>query len=95
MSKNLISTLVKLGVASLIVGTILGVTKINPLDFWEGVIISAREMFRSLFGIGWDGVKTVVSYTALGAVVVIPIWLIAKLTKRYRPKKDDPKNNRP
>ena len=79
------STVLKLGIASLIVGTVLAVVGANPFEFWEGVWNSVRETFEAVFGIGWEGLQKVVSYTLFGAVVVLPIWLVTVLLKRRKP----------
>lgn len=77
-------TIIKLGIASLVVGTILGVAGANPFEFWEGVWASISQTFVAIYDVGWEGIKTAVYYTAIGAVVVIPIWIIVSLLKRRK-----------
>jgi hypothetical protein len=36
-------------------------------------------MIRSLIGSGWDAVRTIGEFALYGAMVVVPVWLIARL----------------
>lgn len=92
MGRFTFTTLMKLLIASLIVGTVLGVIGANPFDFWRGVLDTITETFETIYDVGWDGIRKLVSYTVIGAVVVVPLWLVSNLLKK-RPGKDsrDPK----
>ncbi|MGV6819967.1 MAG: DUF6460 domain-containing protein [Parvularcula sp.] len=91
MSKINWTTLIKLAVASLIVGTILGLVGADPFDFWEDAWAWVVGGFRTVFGAGWEGLKTAARYMFFGAGVVVPIWLVATLWNRRPRRKPDTK----
>lgn len=68
-------TLVKLLVVSLIVGFIMTVFGIYPLDIVEGV----RNFFLELWYRGFAALGRVGDYLLLGATVVIPIFIVLRL----------------
>ncbi len=78
------STVIKLAVASLIVGTVLAVVGADPIDFWRGLYETLRETLGAIFGFGINGVRNAVAYTALGAAVVLPIWIVVVLLKNRK-----------
>lgn len=72
----------KLVVASLIVGLLLSLFNMRP----EELLTRFGDTVRAIFSIlvGW--VETIVPYVLLGAVVVIPIWLAVVLLRVIRDK---------
>ncbi|MGX5667822.1 DUF6460 domain-containing protein [Rhizobium daejeonense] len=68
-------TLVKLLVVSLIVGFIMTVFGIYPLDIVDGV----RHFFLELWYRGFSALGRVGDYLLLGATVVIPIFIVLRL----------------
>jgi hypothetical protein len=86
------STVLKLIVISLVVGTILAALGADPFDFWSGLWQSVVGTFEALFGFGWNGLVKAIQYTLVGAAVVVPIWLGTVLFKRRRPNPPAPKD---
>ena len=77
------STVVKLLLASLAVGLILAWLHVSPQELVSGLFGEARQMLDNAVGLfGWA-----FSYILLGAVIVVPIWLIAYLLKAAQNKK--------
>jgi|ADGO01.1.fsa_nt_gi uncharacterized membrane protein len=80
MPARLLPTVVKLLVLCLVVGLLLTFFDITPKDlltnFWRTV--------RNIWQIAVDTAEWAWKYIALGAVVVLPIWLLAFLLKRFR-----------
>lgn len=68
-------TLVKLLVVSLIVGFIMTVFGIYPLDIVDGI----RNFFLELWSRGFSALGRVGDYLLLGATVVIPIFIVLRL----------------
>ncbi|PZU83737.1 MAG: hypothetical protein DI528_16320 [Shinella sp.] len=68
-------TLVKLLVVSLIVGFIMTVFGIYPLDIVDGI----RNFFLELWYRGFSALGRVGDYLLLGATVVIPIFIVLRL----------------
>jgi hypothetical protein len=60
-----------------LVGVIL-----HALGFDPGNIVeSIRSMIRAIWNMGFDAVRWAWRYFLLGAIVVIPIWLILRLVR--------------
>jgi hypothetical protein len=72
-----LSVAVRLAMLSIIVGVILSAIGLDPLD----IVQSIDALFRTVWNMGFDAVVWVWRYFLLGAVLVIPIWLIVRLTK--------------
>jgi Family of unknown function (DUF6460) len=68
---------VRLILLSILVGVILSVMGLDPFN----IVRSIERLFRGIWEMGWDAVMWVWRYFLLGAVLVIPIWLIVRLVK--------------
>lgn len=68
-------TLVKLLVVSFIVGVVMSVMGWYPVDIYYFV----RNLALSLWDMGFDAFGSVGRYLMLGAMVVIPIFLIMRI----------------
>ena len=64
----------KLVIASLIIGVVLSFFGFNPNNLYHA-IIRLGDWISSL---GFDAVKTTARYIILGALIVIPLWLLAR-----------------
>jgi hypothetical protein len=69
------SVLIKLVIISIVVGALLHFAGLSPAAFVRGI----GRMIESLIGSGWDAVRTVLEFALYGAMLVIPVWLIARL----------------
>ncbi|HLC08877.1 MAG TPA: DUF6460 domain-containing protein [Methyloceanibacter sp.] len=67
--------LIRLVVLSLVVGVVLTALGFSPYD----IINSIRELFARLYDMGFEVVEKALRYFLLGAVIVFPVWLIARL----------------
>ncbi len=77
MTRGLAGTLVKLVIASLVVGFILAVLGITPatiLARMGGTLQGAFDTAASLFAATFE-------YILLGATVVVPVWLVVVLLR--------------
>ena len=75
-----LAVLARLVLLSVLVGVIL-----HALGFDPGNIIdSIRRMVRAIWDMGFDAVRWVWRYFLLGAIIVIPIWLILRFTRTPR-----------
>ncbi|MCP5363616.1 MAG: integrase [Hyphomicrobiales bacterium] len=80
MPAPIVKTIVTLAVVSLVVGLLMGVFGIDPEDIYHVVSARIGDAFTGLTqAIGWAW-----GYIVLGAVVVVPVWLIIKLLGRWR-----------
>ena len=80
MPRNLGGTLLKLFILSLIVGFVLSVFNIDP----EKLLGSIGGTVESIFNVLVDALEWAVPFVLIGAVVVIPIWLILAALRMAR-----------
>ena len=81
---NPLSVITRLVVLSIVVGIVLsalGITFDNL--FWRLQVLAQR-----IRDMGWEAVEWAIQYFLLGAVIVVPIWLIARLVGGAR-RRDD------
>jgi hypothetical protein len=77
-----LGVLVRLILVSILVGVILSALGLDPLDIFD----SLRRLIRNIWNMGFDAIRWVWGYFLLGAVIVIPIWLILRLVNAPRGK---------
>lgn len=83
MPRNVLSTIVKLFVASLIVGMLMHWFGITPRSLIEDFGATVQRLFNALAGFfGWAA-----EYVLYGACIVVPIWLIVFLLDRAKGKR--------
>lgn len=78
-AKNIVPTMIRLVIASLIVGVLLVLLEINPVDIWKWLWTSLKNGIQDVFGISIDGVRLFFTILVTGAVIVLPIWFVGKL----------------
>jgi hypothetical protein len=71
------SVFVRLVLLSILVGVILSAIGLDPRDILESI----ETLVRTVWNMGFDAVFWVWRYFLLGAVLVIPIWLVVRLVK--------------
>lgn len=69
--------LVRLAVISLIVGIVLSALGLSPYD----IVNSLKTLAQRIYEMGFDAIEWAFRYFLLGAVIVFPIWLIARVLK--------------
>jgi len=69
------TTIIKLVVASLIVGLVMKSIGFTPLDLLRFLGDSFREIFEDLGGF----VSQIAEWLILGATIVVPVWLLMRL----------------
>ena len=70
-----LSVAFRLVLLSILVGVVLAAIGFDP---WN-ILHSIRMLFQRLWDLGFDAVNWVWRYFLLGAVIVIPIWLLSRL----------------
>lgn len=82
MPKDLVSTIVKLAVASLLLGLLLSFFSVSPRKLLEGLGDTALEIFDIIAGmLAWA-----IEYILIGAIVIVPIWLVFYAWGKFRGK---------
>lgn len=82
MPRITLATVVKLVVASILVGAVMAYLDVQPLEVWRWLADRARDV---LADIGTYASRAL-TYLLLGAVVVVPIWLLFYLWRALRGK---------
>jgi len=72
-----LSVLMRLILLSIVVGVILSAVGLNPLNILESI----ERLIRNVWDMGFDAVRWLWGYFLLGAVLVVPIWLLVRLTR--------------
>jgi hypothetical protein len=68
---------VRLILLSIVIGVLLSALGLDP---WN-ILQSVERLIRRILDLGWDAVAWLWRYFLLGAVLVIPIWLIVRLVR--------------
>jgi len=72
-----LAVLVRLVLLSVVVGVILSAAGLDP---WN-IVHSIEKLVRQVWDMGFDAVRWLWRYFLLGAVLVLPIWLLVRLTR--------------
>jgi hypothetical protein len=75
-----VSVIVRLILLSVLVGVILSALGLDPWNIFQSI----ERLIRSIWNMGFDAVLWLWRYFLLGAVIVVPIWLIVRLAKGGR-----------
>jgi hypothetical protein len=71
-----LSVVFRLILLSILIGVILEVMGLDPLH----IIDSVRILVLRIWDMGFDAIRWLWRYLLLGAVIVVPVWLIVRLT---------------
>jgi uncharacterized protein DUF6460 len=72
-----LAVLGKLILLSVLIGVVLSALGLDPLN----IFASLQRLVRDIWNMGFDAVRWLWQYFLLGAVIVIPIWLIMRLVR--------------
>ena len=72
-----LAVLGKLILLSILIGVVLSALGLDPLN----ILTSLQRMIRDIWNMGFDAVRWLWQYFLLGAVIVIPIWLILRFVR--------------
>jgi hypothetical protein len=70
-----LSVIFRLVLLSILIGVILKVLGLDPFN----ILRSIEDLVRAIWNMGFDAVLWLWRYFLLGAVIVIPIWLIMRM----------------
>lgn len=77
-------TLLQLAVASIVVGAIFTFIGLSPREFWRGVFEGVRRVAGAIGDSFGEIAVNLATYLLIGAAIVVPIWLIARLLSGRR-----------
>ena len=72
----------RLILVSILVGVILSALGLDPFD----IIQSIERLIRSIWNMGFDAFRWLWRYFLLGAVIVIPVWILMRVFNAPRGK---------
>jgi hypothetical protein len=81
---NPLGVLIRLALISIMVGIVMKALGIDLSNFFHRI----NELLRNIYDLGFGAVEWVIEYMLLGALVVIPIWLIARVVGAARSKSE-------
>jgi hypothetical protein len=67
----------KLILLSVLIGVVLSALGLDP---WN-IVTSVQRLVRDVWNMGFDAVRWLWQYFLLGAVLVIPIWIVLRLVR--------------
>jgi len=70
-----LTVVLRLALLSILVGIVLAAIGLDP---WN-IVASIRRLFEWIWNLGFDAINSLWRYFLLGAVIVVPIWLISRL----------------
>lgn len=77
---NPIGVIIRLVILSVIVGIVLATLGID----YTNIFYRIELLIRRIYDLGLGTIEWIFGYFLLGAVIVIPIWLIARLLGVFR-----------
>jgi hypothetical protein len=81
---NPLGVIVRLIVVSIIVGIVLSALNIHPAN----IVYHVRVLFQRLYEMGFGIFESAIGYFLLGAVIVVPIWLLTRAFGIFRARRD-------
>jgi hypothetical protein len=75
-----LSVIFRLILLSILVGVILKVIGLDPLH----ILRSIEDLIRAIWNMGFDAIVWLWRYFVLGALIVVPVWLVLRLVRAPR-----------
>lgn len=82
--KTVVGIAVRLMVISLVVGVVLSALGFTPSNLFERLNFLARK----LYDLGFGSIEWLLQYMVVGAMVVVPVWLLAWVLGGVRTRRD-------
>jgi hypothetical protein len=79
---NPLGVVLRLALISIVVGIVMKALGIDLRNFFQRI----NELLRNIYDLGFGAIEWVFEYMLLGALVVVPIWLIARIVGAARSK---------
>jgi hypothetical protein len=83
---SIFGVVIRLVVLSIVVGIVLSALGITPDNFFWQI----RTLFQRVYDLGFGAIESALEYLLLGAMVVVPIWLISRVLKTARRRNETP-----
>lgn len=79
-----LSVFIRLALISILAGILLSVFGITPRNFFQ----TLDDLARYVYDMGFGAIEWILQYMVLGAMIVVPVWLIARLLRADRTRPD-------
>ena len=79
-----LAVIFRLVVLSVVVGIVLSALNVQPQEIFQYI----RLLASRIYNLGFGAISGIFGYFALGAAVVVPVWLIARLFGSFRRSND-------
>lgn len=79
---NPLGVILRLALISIVVGIVMKALGIDLGNFFQRI----NELLRNIYDLGFGAIEWMLEYLLLGALVVVPIWLIARVVSAARSK---------
>ena len=83
---SVVGVIVRLVVLSVVVGVVLSALGITPDNIFDRI----NTMLRRVYDLGFGAIDSLLGYFLLGAMVVVPIWLISRLVRTMKGSDNPP-----
>ncbi len=77
------AVILQLAIASIIIGVVLSFFGFNPANLYDAVI----RLSDWISSLGLDAVKTALRYLLLGAIIVVPLWVLSRIFSYFSPRR--------
>jgi Family of unknown function (DUF6460) len=77
-SGTTLATVIRLILLSVVVGVVLSALQIRPTEIFSYI----KGAIDWLYSLGFGAIEWLVQYFLVGAMIVVPVWLISRLFAR-------------
>jgi len=77
-----LAVVIRLVILSVVVGIVLSALGLSPTDLFRSI----DRLLQRMYDMGFRWVENLFGYFLVGAVIVIPIWLITRLLNARKSK---------
>ena len=77
---NPLGVAIRLIILSIVVGIVLSAMGITP----QNVLYKLQILIKRIYDLGFGAIDWLIGYFIIGAIVVIPIWLVIRLVSGLR-----------
>ena len=77
------AVILQLAIASIIIGVVLTFFGFDPANLVNAVL----RLWNWLTSLSLETVKKVLNYLLLGAIIVVPLWLLSRLFSYFGPRR--------
>ena len=81
---NPLDVVIRLAILSIVVGIVLSALNIQPSELVQYI----RLLIQRIYNLGFGAFESLLGYLLIGAVVVIPIWLLTRIFAGLGKKND-------